>query len=1276
MKAAQIFGKSLLLLFLCFTFLWLVGLTLLQTASGQKWALELAEAYFERETGIKIKSESTTFSFPLALKFEGLSFIKNGAVFLTVGDCDMRCQALSLLQGRVIVSHLAARDIDLLHLPFCWNGQSQDREPSPSWEKPPLPFYLRFANIDLESIKIAPAIAASVSLSDAMRSVVQDASFDIKGYVSNNPFKTAIATHLLFNAKNPHLPDTHLKLLIHTEKHQLSVAFHACHLPSDLLDLPLLSQGTLDISAEGDVSSWQNLIEKSDERTSSIDGHFKLTLDSCDPNALLPSSNRKKKQAMLRGYYALFSNRLKLLHFKVAHPLYSFSGKGSIASNGQIEEGVVMGKMPSLNRFNPSIGGEVAFDASFSGSISRPRVAASFKSQAISIDALVVNDVKIGLEAALSPNASEGTVSLAGKALSLPWEGEAAFSLQNENSIALLRMQIKGDGVQIAASGEGTAVPFAFKGVCEAKINDFHPLSPLLNGDIQGSGSASLSFSVSQMGVSTIEASAAGRAISYGGCSADALDLNLNLRSSDSSLFDLQGSIKAASVALFDTGTIEQLQAQFSNQFDLSTKEAALFSLQGEALNLKAFEAHAAQALFQGSFAHPTKSREGSCSLQFDDVKYLEMEIEKMSVSTALSGEEQWPYEIAANGIWKEDFAFASSGSWNLSDGALKIEAKQASGLLGPYPLAIASPFFFQKTKGSIRLEDLSLRFGEAQLQARLAIDEGKISAHLASNAIPSELFYFAAPNLPLSGRAAFEGELSGTLENPNGSLEIHLERVQIIEELFKTKPLMGGKISLLFKPDEVEINSALTGVGNVPVKIQGKIPVQFHLLPFAFSPELALPFSLNLEAEGELDPYLHLLYNDTTNLTGNSKIALEFNGSLNEPKVKGTIDLFNGAFESLNSGAVYQNIQAHLEGDGSRVMLTSFSAQSGKQGAITAAGEIKIDLKEKFPFAFEIQPSRIFLIDSDYLDIIVSGTLQLIGNTEKSKVQGVLTIDQGNLHLEEAIPQNIKRVDVQYVNIPEEDQQHFHRFEKPSSLELEVTLNASNSFVIEGKDLKSNWSGSIVATGTPNNLLLNGDLRLNQGQYHLKSKVFNLTQGNIHFAGPAEKKTTLYIVASKDIDKIKAEIILKGSVSKPAISFRSNPPLSQREILSYILFNRGISDITQDQGNQLSQSFISLNSTSQTASSDDFLSRLRNKIGIDSLDFTTGDTPYGNDLGLQVGKYITENIKVSVSQSMVNLIPVIAVEANVRKNIKIQAEAGVGQDAPIRTSIKWKKDY
>ena len=148
------------------------------------------------------------------------------------------------------------------------------------------------------------------------------------------------------------------------------------------------------------------------------------------------------------------------------------------------------------------------------------------------------------------------------------------------------------------------------------------------------------------------------------------------------------------------------------------------------------------------------------------------------------------------------------------------------------------------------------------------------------------------------------------------------------------------------------------------------------------------------------------------------------------------------------------------------------------------------------------------------------------------------------------------------------------------------------------------------------------------------------------------------YRVASREIDRIQADIIVKGPANKLGISFRSNPPFSQREVLSYILFNRGISDITSNQGDLLSQSFIELNSGEQTQT--DFLSRLRSNIGIDRLDLTASDGE-SKDMALQIGKYISEKVFVSMNTSLTDATSNrVAIEAKLPKNLKAQAEVGL----------------
>lgn len=638
----------------------------------------------------------------------------------------------------------------------------------------------------------------------------------------------------------------------------------------------------------------------------------------------------------------------------------------------------------------------------------------------------------------------------------------------------------------------------------------------------------------------------------------------------------------------------------------------------------------------------------------------------------------------------------AMQGEWQWDGPRCEWHVTQLNGHWGPYPLSLQQPLFFSK-EGDQKLQTrFHLALGEASLQADFKQEGDHISSHFKTSAVPSEFFPFILPDLPLSGKATFTGHLNGTWEHPEGGVDIQLHRIQVKEEIFARQPFIEGLIHLTLDQGRgMKVHSTLSGIGQTPVVVFGTLPLRF---PSQLSPpqiDTNLPFHLAIQAEGLLDPYVRLFYEDIKSLSAETKIDLEISGEMKAPQINGKISVWNGTYESLRTGASYHHIEAVLEGKGTEMVLTHFSAHD-KRGQLTASGKVDLNWRQHFPFTFHLQSSNVLLIDSDYASLFADGPLTLSGNFKHSKLEGHLSIHQAEIYLGESLPRSVKTVDVQYINLPA-GEKISSAPNKSSALEFDLKLHADR-ILIQGKGLSSQWKGEIHVLGTPKNPLLHGDLHLTRGEYFLKGKPLTLSQGTIHFGGDPRKKTTLYVVASKEIDPmfsepvyqgnfdhglpnknidyIHAEIIVKGPIDRPGISFRSTPPLSQREVLSYILFNRGISDITSDQGDVLSESFISLNSSEKKSDTDDFLSRIRNNIGIDRLDLITGDK-WNPDLGLQVGKYLTPNVLVSLNHSMNTLTPVVAIEAKLKKHWKAQAESGLGGDNnPVRFSLKWKKDY
>lgn len=587
------------------------------------------------------------------------------------------------------------------------------------------------------------------------------------------------------------------------------------------------------------------------------------------------------------------------------------------------------------------------------------------------------------------------------------------------------------------------------------------------------------------------------------------------------------------------------------------------------------------------------------------------------------------------------------------------------NGFFGPYPIKIFKELFFSYQPNHLEIKNLHFSLGEGEFQGEVVIDNQNLQSTIIGTYVPSELLHFVAPEAPITGRFSFHSELQGPLDLIQGKIKVLLHHIQITEPMFANHPFIEGEWDLFFDDNRLNLKGLLTGIGRNPIHASGFLP--YYLSSKGLIPNKDNTLELTLNAEGELDPYLNLFYNESSNMTGHAKIALLLHGKLDSPQINGTVDLTDGTYESFSTGALYKNIEASLEGNGSKLILKHFSAQDNKQGSITAEGHVL--LENHFPFEFQLYPKEMYIMDSDYATISASGDLTLKGNKNSGILSGSLQADQAIIRMDEVLPTSIKSIDFKYVNHQEKNGPTPTKW----AMNLDVTLNAPKQVIIEGKNLDSEWRGMIKATGTTEKLFLDGELRIVNGTYTFNGKEFLLSQGNIHFAGPPGKKTTLYVVASKELERIKAEIIVKGPVNKLAVSFRSNPPLSQREVLSYILFNRGIADITPDQTEQLTHSFIDLDTKMQSSSQNDVLSRLRNNIGIDRLDFTSTDRD-NKDLAVQVGKYIADGVMVSINKSISASANRVALEANLMKNWKAQAD--MGDDSQGRIMLKWKKDY
>lgn len=355
-------------------------------------------------------------------------------------------------------------------------------------------------------------------------------------------------------------------------------------------------------------------------------------------------------------------------------------------------------------------------------------------------------------------------------------------------------------------------------------------------------------------------------------------------------------------------------------------------------------------------------------------------------------------------------------------------------------------------------------------------------------------------------------------------------------------------------------------------------------------------------------------------------------------------------------------SIQGQLACVNQQIHLSEFSIREESGSFLSATGQA--ELSNSLPFQLHLTADHLLVVDSPYAKAWVKGEATLRGNKDHALLEGELEGEEVQIALDHTPPFSVPSIDFQYVTAPKTGTTAI----SPAFLEFDLHVKFPKKFFISSQPLQSEWKGNLHLKGPTNKLLFDGEVHLIKGEYALQDQKLRLSQGTLHLSGPTGTTSTLYLVMEKELERVRAELLVKGPVSDLKLSFRSSPPLPQREILSYLLFDRAIHELSSEQGEFVSDSFISLNQIQQ-AQSGDFFSKIKQKIGvIDRLGV--------NGEGLYLGKYLTKKLLVSFKKGISTLDNRFSVEAKLHKNLKAEAELNTGGEGEGKVSLKWKKEY
>jgi autotransporter translocation and assembly factor TamB len=147
--------------------------------------------------------------------------------------------------------------------------------------------------------------------------------------------------------------------------------------------------------------------------------------------------------------------------------------------------------------------------------------------------------------------------------------------------------------------------------------------------------------------------------------------------------------------------------------------------------------------------------------------------------------------------------------------------------------------------------------------------------------------------------------------------------------------------------------------------------------------------------------------------------------------------------------------------------------------------------------------------------------------------------------------------------------------------LDLNVALSIPSNLVLRGSDLRPANApisigdvnvtvGGLVQVRKPRGetaVRILGEVNTVRGNYDFQGRRFELMRdGRIRFQGADEINPLLDLRARREISGVETFVRVQGTMRQPELSFSSNPPLDEADILALIVFNAPMSELGEGQ--------------------------------------------------------------------------------------------------------------
>ncbi|SMO74586.1 translocation/assembly module TamB domain-containing protein [Paracoccus laeviglucosivorans] len=499
-------------------------------------------------------------------------------------------------------------------------------------------------------------------------------------------------------------------------------------------------------------------------------------------------------------------------------------------------------------------------------------------------------------------------------------------------------------------------------------------------------------------------------------------------------------------------------------------------------------------------------------------------------------------------------------------------------------------------------------------------------------------------------------------------NLDARLTDIGILVAGFPGPAEVQGRIRNTGNAYDLNLNA--TAPGQTQARITGTAAADFSTM------------DIRVEGTGNAaaaNPFLR-----TRSIEGPLSFNIRVNGPPGLDAVSGRVALTNGRLAEPRFGLAISSLNAAADIASGRLMVDV-------DGAVESGGTITVDgpvtLTGSRPMDLTARLNNVGLRDPNLYETRASGTIRItssgggaplvagridVGTTEiriPSTGLGGARAIPNIIHRSERPPQRQTRAKAGLLEFPSDASRQAGMTAPPATppavpARFDLLISAPDQVFIRGRGVDAELGGEIRLTGDAHTPIPIGQLELIRGRVDLLGKRFDLTEGLVELQGSLIP--VIRLVAQTEQDGVTTRIIIDGEAQDPDITFESSPDMPEEEVLSQLLFGRGLDNISALQAAQLASAIATL----AGRGGDGIIGRLRASTGLDDLDLTTDDQ--GN-VSVRAGKYLSENLYTDVEvgdegKTKLNL--------NLDVSKSLTARGSVASDGESTLGLFYERDY